>query len=202
MVGAQLGALRGALLTEPALAPNGVAAAVVSDAAAALAALRPTPGFPASGVVALCDFGAGGTSVTLAQVGSSLQQIGPTFRYREFSGDEIDQLILNHILTVTPGIDSAEVSGTATSMGSVTLLLGGCRFAKEHLSAAPVATIATGAAGSRVPISGFPATSLNSSSPNPWTDSSARSKTCCSAAECHGPAWPRWRPWAEALPSR
>ncbi|GJO16890.1 hypothetical protein NJB1507_05550 [Mycobacterium marinum] len=145
--GAQLGALRGALLTEPALAPNGVAAAVVSDAAAALAALRPTPGFPASGVVALCDFGAGGTSVTLAQVGSSLQQIGPTFRYREFSGDEIDQLILSHLLTVTPGIDSAEVSGTATSMGSVTLLLGGCRFAKEHLSAAPVATIATGAAG-------------------------------------------------------
>ena len=32
-------------------------------------------------------------------------------------------------------------------MGSVTRMLGGCRAAKEQLSAATVATLATGAAG-------------------------------------------------------
>lgn len=62
----QFAALRGALRSQPALAPDGVPAAVISDATASLAALHARPGCPTSGVVALCDFGAGGTSVTLA----------------------------------------------------------------------------------------------------------------------------------------
>lgn len=149
----QFAALRGALHTQPALTPDGVPATVVSDATAALAMLHARPGRPTTGVVALCDFGASGTSVTLGDARSYLQQIGPTFRYREFSGDEIDQLILGHVLRVAPEVDSTEVSGTATQMGSVTRLLGGCRFAKEQLSAATMATIATGAAGASIMLS-------------------------------------------------
>ncbi len=40
-------------------------AAVVSDAVAAVAALRDDPGLPTGGVIALCDFGGSGTSITL-----------------------------------------------------------------------------------------------------------------------------------------
>ncbi|MDZ4266007.1 MAG: hypothetical protein U1D00_09990, partial [Mycobacterium sp.] len=40
---------------------------VVSDAVAALTALQANPGLPAHGVVALCDFGATGSSITLAE---------------------------------------------------------------------------------------------------------------------------------------
>ncbi|KAA1249938.1 Hsp70 family protein [Mycobacterium simiae] len=143
----QFAALRAALLTQPALARDGVSATVVSDATAALTTLHSRPGRPTSGVVALCDFGASGTSVTLGDAGAHLQQIGPTFRYRELSGDEIDQLILGHVLRVAPEIDSTEVSGTATHLGSVTRLLSGCRLAKEQLSSATMATISTGATG-------------------------------------------------------
>lgn len=142
----QFTSLREALVTQPSLAPDG-APMVISDATVALAALANQRGFPTSGVVALCDFGAGGTSVTLAHAGANLQQLGATLRYPEFSGDEIDQTILNHLLTVAPGVDNTNVSVTATQMGSVTRLLGGCRRAKEQLSAATVATIATGASG-------------------------------------------------------
>lgn len=142
----QVAALRQALQTQPTLAPDG-APMLISDATAALAALGAQPGFPADGVVALCDFGAGGTSVSLANAGSNLQQIGPTVRYRELSGDDIDQALLNHLLAVAPGVDATDVSGTATRMGSVTRLLGGCRRAKEQLSATTVATIPTGTIG-------------------------------------------------------
>ncbi|WP_204081214.1 Hsp70 family protein [Mycobacterium riyadhense] len=142
----QVAALRQALQTQPTLAPDG-APMLISDAAAALAGLGAQPGFPSDGVVALCDFGAGGTSVTLANAGSNLEQIGPTIRYRELSGDDIDQGLLNHLLAVAPGVDATDVSGTATRMGSVTRLLGGCRRAKEQLSATTVATIPTGAIG-------------------------------------------------------
>ncbi|SOJ53022.1 Chaperone protein DnaK [Mycobacterium simulans] len=142
----QVAALRQALQTQPTLAPDG-APMLISDATAALAALGAQPGFPADGVVALCDFGAGGTSVSLANAGANLQQIGTTVRYRELSGDGIDQALLNHLLAVAPGVDATDVSGTATRMGSVTRLLGGCRRAKEQLSATTVATIPTGTIG-------------------------------------------------------
>ena len=95
----------------------------------------------------MCDFGAGGTSLTLADAGPNFQQVGNTVRFSEFSGDDIDQLILNHLLTASPSADSSDVSATATSMGSVTRMLSGCRAAKEQLSAATVATVATGAGG-------------------------------------------------------
>ncbi len=144
---AQFAALHDELFAQPDLGADGEPPTLVSDATAALAALYAKPGFPTNGIVALCDFGASGTSVTLTNAGSSFQQIGPTVRYRGFSGDDIDQLILNHLLAVAPGVDTTDVSGTATRMGSVTRLLGACRHAKERLSAATATTIGTGTAG-------------------------------------------------------
>lgn len=143
----QVAALRQELFAQPDLAAKGGTPTLVSDATAAMAALATQPGFPQGGVVALCDFGAGGTSITLANAGGNFDQVGNTVRYSELSGDDIDQLILNHLLTVAPGADNTDVSVTATSMGSVTRMLGSCRAAKEQLSATTVASIATGNPG-------------------------------------------------------
>ena len=80
-----IGALSAALRGKPGLA----AAPVVSDAAAALAGLKAGSGLPDHGVVALCDFGGSGTSVTIADA-ATLSQIGETVRYPEFSGDLVE----------------------------------------------------------------------------------------------------------------
>ena len=93
-----MSALRGALLTVPTFTPNGVLVPVVADATAALTALAVDPGLPADGVVGLIDFGASGTSLTLADAGSGFAPVDETVRYLEFSGDQIDQLLLTYIL--------------------------------------------------------------------------------------------------------
>jgi len=136
----QSAALRDEFFAQPALAPNGVPPLLISDATAALTALRTRPGFPTNGVVALCDFGAGGTSITLSNAASNFQQVGSSVRYGDFSGDEIDQLIANHLRASGSGADTDTVR-----MASQARLLGECRRAKEELSGASEATIATGA---------------------------------------------------------
>ena len=146
----QTAALRNEFFAQPGLAPNGVPPLLVSDATAALTALRTTPGFPTNGVVALCDFGAGGTSITLSDAGSNFQQVGPSVRYTEFSGDEIDQLIANHLRASGSDADTGSQTAGTMRMGSQTRLLGECRRAKEALSGAEEATIATGAADIRL----------------------------------------------------
>ena len=147
----QSAALRDEFFAQPALAPNGVPPLLISDATAALTALRTRPGFPTNGVVALCDFGAGGTSITLSNAGSNFQQVGSSVRYGEFSGDEIDQLIANHLRATGSG---ADVTGTVR-MGSQARLLGDCQRAKEELSGASEATIASipGGAGADIRLS-------------------------------------------------
>jgi hypothetical protein len=139
---AQTTALREEFFAQPDLARDGVPPALISDASAALAALRAGPGFPAAGVVALCDFGATGTSVTLINAGSNFLQIGPSVRYTDFSGDAIDQLILDHVRAAHDAIP-ADLAGTAR-VGSRSRLLGACRRAKEQLSTATAATVAAG----------------------------------------------------------
>src|ERR1700751_3806986 len=57
----QWAALREGFFAQPALARNGVPPVLISDAMAALTALRAKPGFPTNGTVAVCDFGASGT---------------------------------------------------------------------------------------------------------------------------------------------
>ena len=125
---AQIASLREEFFAQPGLAPGGVPPVLISDATAAMTALRTQPGFPTDGVVALCDFGASGTSVSLINARPNSQQIAPPVRYAEFSGDAIDQLILDHLRLAPP-------------------LLSDCQRAKERLSTATVATIAGDAAG-------------------------------------------------------
>ena len=134
---AQATALREEFFAQPDLTRGGVAPALISDATAALATLRANPGFPA-GVVAVCDFGASGTSVTLINAGPTLQQIGQSVRYAEFSGDGIDQLILDYVRAGASDATSADLASTAR-IGAQTRLLAECRRAKEQLSTAAVA---------------------------------------------------------------
>ena len=140
----QYAALRAEFFAQPTLAPNGVPPALISDATAALAALRAQSGFPTDGVVALCDFGAGGTSVTLTNAGANFQQVGPSVRYTDFSGDAIDQLILNHLRAAAPDADTTRDVASTTRLGTPTRLLGECQRAKEHLSAAATVTVQAG----------------------------------------------------------
>ncbi len=130
---ATVGALRGALRDKPNLSPGGVPAALIPDSLAALAALQTAPGLPA-GVVALVDLGGSGTSITLADATANLAPIGETVRYGEFSGDGIDQAILNHVLAGVADANNADPAGTA-AVGSLTRLRDESRQAKERLSA-------------------------------------------------------------------
>jgi Hsp70 protein len=136
----QSAALREEFFAQPGLAPNGVPPTLISDATAALTALRGGPDFPADGVVALCDFGASGTTVTLSNAGSGFEQIGPSVRYLEFSGDAIDQLLLDHLRENVPADTSGGLAST-TRMASLARLLDQCRRAKENLSAVAVTTV-------------------------------------------------------------
>ena len=111
---------------------------VTSDATAALVALRAHPGLPARGVVVLCDFGATGTSITLADSARNFAPIGPTLRYDEFSGDLIDRAVLAHLLAEA-NLDPEHTSAVA----SLRSFRDQCRGAKERLSR----ETATGLAG-------------------------------------------------------
>jgi actin-like ATPase involved in cell morphogenesis len=132
-----LWALRNAMRANPTLAPNGTPVRLISDAVASLTALNVNPGLSPHGVVALLDFGGGGTSITLADAASRFEPIEDTTRYAEFSGDQIDQALLNHVLegiTTAGGIDPAATA----AVGSLTRLREECRDAKERLSAETV----------------------------------------------------------------
>ncbi|HZU45954.1 MAG TPA: Hsp70 family protein, partial [Mycobacterium sp.] len=133
-------ALREALRGKPSLAPHGVPPALISDATAALAALYAKPGFPTDGMVALCNFGASGTSVTLTDAASNFRQIGETVRYTDFSGDQVDQAILRHLQVHNGSADNDDGARTAP-VGSLARRLDQCRRAKEQLSAATVAVV-------------------------------------------------------------
>lgn len=139
----QFAALREEFFAQSDLARGGVAPMLVSDATAAVAALRGTPGFPADGVTALCDFGAGGTTVTVLDAQAGFAPVGPAVRHTDFSGDAIDQLVVDHLLASDV---STAVLGGSGRMGSQSRLLAASRRAKEQLSTAAVSTVA-GASG-------------------------------------------------------
>ncbi|HEX7322519.1 MAG TPA: Hsp70 family protein [Mycobacterium sp.] len=105
---------------------------LTSDAVAALAALRASPGLPGDGIIAVCDFGGSGTSITLVDAARDYRVVGATVRHTGFSGDLIDQALLNHVvddLTTGGSLDST------VAIGSLTGLRNQCRSAKEQLSA-------------------------------------------------------------------
>lgn len=141
---AAVGALRGALASVPELA----AAALVSDAVAAPTALQHDPGLPARGVVAVCDFGGTGTSVTLADAAKGFDPVAPTLRYPDLSGDLIDQALLTHVIADASAAGSADLSGTS-AIGSLTRLRAQCRAAKERLSTTAVASLTADLPGHR-----------------------------------------------------
>jgi Hsp70 protein len=130
--GATLRALREAMRARPRLSPNGTPARLVSDAVASLTALAANPGLPRQGVVALMDFGGGGTSITLADATSGYEPI-ETVRLTDFSGDQIDQALLAHVLEGIADSDEVDKEGT-TAVGSLAALRDECKRAKETLS--------------------------------------------------------------------
>ncbi|TQR86991.1 Hsp70 family protein, partial [Mycobacterium hodleri] len=146
--GATLRSLRDAMRTTPSLAPNGVPVRLVSDAVTALTALAANPGLPVRGVVALLDFGGGGTSITLADATASFEPIETT-RVTELSGEQVDQALLAHVLDgVSNDVDPA---GTA-SVGSLGALREECRLAKEQLSEVETADIPVELPGHRTTV--------------------------------------------------
>src|SRR5215211_1264144 len=108
-------------------------APLVSDASAALVALQDNPGVPTRGIIALCDFGGTGTSITLVDAANGFQPIGPTIRHSDLSGDLIDQALLTHVIEDLSAAGTIDLSSTS-AIGSLSRLRGQCRGAKERLS--------------------------------------------------------------------
>ncbi len=124
-------------------------AAICSDAVAALTALADSPGLPARGAIALCDFGGTGTSITVADAANGFQPIVPTVRHPELSGALIDQALLTQVLAGVPG--AADAAGTS-AIGSLTRLRADCRTAKEQLSGATAAVVPVDLPGHRTEV--------------------------------------------------
>jgi Hsp70 protein len=124
---------------------------VVTDATAALTALRANPGLPTRGVIVLCDFGGSGTSITLADAESDFAPIGDTVRYSDFSGDHIDQTLLKHVVAGLFDASQTDPSGTAM-VGSLVRLRDECRRAKERLSAETATAVVAELPGHRADI--------------------------------------------------
>jgi hypothetical protein len=143
---AAVDALRGALADLPEFR-SPTPALLVSDATAALTALQHDPGVPTRGVIALCDFGGTGTSITLADAARGFQPLGPTVRYDELSGDVIDQALLTRIVGELSAAGAVDLSSTS-AIGSLTRLRAQCRSAKERLSTAAVTSLKADLPGS------------------------------------------------------
>ncbi|ETB50905.1 hypothetical protein O981_17975, partial [Mycobacterium avium 10-5560] len=101
----------------------------------------------ARGTVAVCDFGGSGTSITLMDADGDYRALAPTLRHRDFSGDVIDQALLGVVVANMP-TTGAFPTGTA-AIGSLSRLRGGCRVAKEQLSANTTTTLTDGLTGVR-----------------------------------------------------
>ena len=104
----------------PGLSPVGVPPTIVSDAAAALAALQAQPGLPNRGVVALCDFDASGSSITLADAGAGLTFIGETVRF-PISPETSSTRHFNHVLAGATAAGQVDPAATA-AVGSLVRL--------------------------------------------------------------------------------
>jgi actin-like ATPase involved in cell morphogenesis len=141
---AAVDALRNALASVPKLHD----APLVSDASAALTALQDDPGVPTRGVIALCDFGGTGTSITLVDAANGFAPIGPTVRHTDLSGDLIDQALLTHVINDLSTAGTIDLSGTS-AIGSLSRLRAQCRGAKERLSTAAVTSLVAELPGHR-----------------------------------------------------
>lgn len=123
-------------------------AALVPDAVAALIALQDDPGVPTSGIIAVCDFGATGTSITLADAARDFEPIAATVRDPELSGDAVDQALLSRVVADLVSAGSIDTSNTS-AIGSLSRLRSQCRAAKERLSTSSVTSITVDLPGRR-----------------------------------------------------
>jgi actin-like ATPase involved in cell morphogenesis len=121
---------------------------VFPDSVAALIALQANPGVPSRGIIAVCDFGGTGTTVTLFDAADGYRAVGPAVRYREFSGDRIDQALLTHVVADLSSAGSFDTSATS-AIGSLSRLRVACRHAKEELSSAIATTVTVDVPGYR-----------------------------------------------------
>lgn len=137
-------ALRNALAGVPEFAR----APLISDATAALTALQHDPGLPTRGVIALCDFGGTGTSITLVDAANGYALVGSTVRHTDLSGDLVDQALLTHVLNDLAAAGTVDLSGTS-AIGSLAALRSQCRGAKERLSTAGVTSLTAELPGHR-----------------------------------------------------
>lgn len=119
---------------------------LVADSAAATAALQSNPGLPTRGVVAVCDFGGTGSSLTLVDAANGYQPIAPTLRHRELAGNRVDEALADHVVAGLSSAGSFDTSGTS-SIGSLTALRDACRRAKEELSTTTATTLSAPLAG-------------------------------------------------------
>ena len=82
---------------------------------------KPARACRAAASIALCDFGGSGTTLALADAGQGLPPIGEVVRHGEFSGEQIDQAILSHVLAGVCRRRRSDPAGTA-AVGSLTAL--------------------------------------------------------------------------------
>jgi cell division ATPase FtsA len=95
---------------------------------------------PSRGIIAVCDFGGSGTSLTLVDAANDYQPIAPTVRHADFSGDLIDQALLTHAVAELSSACSSDASATS-AIGSLNQLRAACRHAKEELSSTTATTL-------------------------------------------------------------
>ena len=124
---------------------------LVADAVAALTALQDDPGVPTRGIIAVCDFGATGTSITLADAASAFEPIAATVRDTELSGDAVDQALLTRVIADLAATGSIDLSDTS-AIGSLIRLRGQCRAAKERLSTTGATSLAVDLPGRRAEV--------------------------------------------------
>ena len=144
---AAIEALRGALAAKPEFR----AVQLSSDALTSLTALQDNPGLPTRGIVALCDVGGSGASITIADAANGFQPIGPTVRHADLSGDLIDQSLLARVVEDLGRMGAVDLSSTA-AIGSLSRLRNQCRAAKEQLSTSAVTSIAVDLPGNRTDV--------------------------------------------------
>ncbi|MDT5204198.1 MAG: hypothetical protein QOD34_834 [Mycobacterium sp.] len=121
---------------------------LLPDSAAALHALHANPGVPESGIVAVCDFGGSGTTLSLVDAADGYQAVTHAVRHTEFSGDRLDQALLNHVITDLSTAGSFDTSATS-AIGSLKQLRTACRYAKEQLSSANTTALTADVPGYR-----------------------------------------------------
>lgn len=133
-------ALRTALAEVPEWSRTRQPITLIADAAAAISALQSDPGVPARGVIALCDFGGTGTSITLMDASRGYAPVCPTVRHADFSGELIDQALLTHVVADLAPAGGVDATGTS-ALGPLHRLRGQCASAKERLSSATVTAL-------------------------------------------------------------